>query len=433
MTDKRGSKKAVSLASWWFKAREEEGRGVGILSLDTTQKLKAVKKTPPSYNALNSWLGQLAPWANATHLSNCLWMVIALMERGEVSLTRWLPYVPCRGKQAQSKQRRLSRWLHNSRINVHRLYKPLIQAALASWGEGCLYLSLDTSMYWEEYCLVRLAVVYRGRALPLVWRVLKHSSASVAFQEYRDLLVQGSKRLPAGVKVVLLADRGFVQTEAMQFVTTQLGWHYRIRVKRSTWIWCNGKGWRQLKDIHLNPGEARCFHTIKLHKRQWFGPVHLALACNNVNGEYWAVVSDEPTNLQTFRDYALRFDIEESFRDDQSGGWNLQKSQVRSVTALSRLWFLLAVATLYLTAQGVQVVESGRRRWVDPHWFRGNSYFRIGWEWVKTAFFHRWKLLSHVSFSSVPDPQPAMASRHQHDERSSRLEFTSRTFRFLPD
>ena len=46
MTDKRGSKKAVSLTSWLFEAREEEGRGVGILSLDTTQKLKAVK-TPP--------------------------------------------------------------------------------------------------------------------------------------------------------------------------------------------------------------------------------------------------------------------------------------------------------------------------------------------------------------------------------------------------
>ncbi len=36
-------------------------------------------------------------------------MVVALLQRGEVSLTRWLPYIPCRGVQAQSKQRRLSR------------------------------------------------------------------------------------------------------------------------------------------------------------------------------------------------------------------------------------------------------------------------------------------------------------------------------------
>lgn len=94
-------------------------------------------------------------------------MVAALIQRGEVSLTRWLPYLPCRGYQAQSKQRRVSRWLHNSRINVHRLYKPLIQAALSTWDEDCLYLSLDTSMDWDEDCLVRLAVVYQGRALPV--------------------------------------------------------------------------------------------------------------------------------------------------------------------------------------------------------------------------------------------------------------------------
>ncbi|WP_293123957.1 hypothetical protein [Moorena sp. SIO4G3] len=70
-------------------------------------------------------------------------------------------------------------------------------------------------------------------------------------------------------------------------------------------------------------------------------------------------------------------------------GANVQKSEIRSVPALSRLWFILAVATLYVTAQGVEVVETGKRRWVDTHWFRGNSYFRIGWEWIK-AYAREW-------------------------------------------
>lgn len=94
----------------------------------------------PLYHALNNWLGQSLPWSHRSHLTTCLWMVIALLQRGEISLTRWLPYLPCRGLQAQSKQRRVSRWLHNSRINVHRLYKTLIQTALAHWEEDSLYL-----------------------------------------------------------------------------------------------------------------------------------------------------------------------------------------------------------------------------------------------------------------------------------------------------
>ena len=34
---------------------------------------------------------------------------------------------------------------------------------------------------------------------------------------------------------------------------------------------------------------------------------------NNINGEFWAVVSDQPTSPETFAEYALRFDIEEGF------------------------------------------------------------------------------------------------------------------------
>lgn len=359
-------------------------------------------------------------------------MVVALIRTGEVSLTKWIAYVPCRGHFAQSKQRRVRRWLGNSRINVHRLYKPLIRAALANWTDDCLYLSLDTSLFWEEYCLVRIAVVHKGRALPLTWRVLKHSSASVAACDYQAMLSQAAGLLPAKTKIVLLADRGFIHTETMTTVR-QLGWHYRIRLKSNTWLWRSNRGWTQPKSFHLKPGEALCFHNVKLHKQQWYGPVHVIFGRNNVNGEFWAVVSDEPTTLQTFAEYGLRFDIEEGFLDDQSSGWNLQKSEIRSLCALSRLWFILAVATLYVTAQGVEVVESGRRRWVDTHWFRGNSYFRIGTDWVKTALEEGWRLLRRVRFTSNRDPEPAMASRQQHSKQIHRLEFQVLTFEFPPD
>ncbi len=89
---------------------------------------------------------------------------------------------------------------------------------------------------FEEYCLVRLSVVYRGQALPIIWRVLKHDSVSVAFEAYRDILCQVVQRLAAGVKVVLLADRGFVHLKTMKLITITLGWHYRIQIKRNTWV-----------------------------------------------------------------------------------------------------------------------------------------------------------------------------------------------------
>lgn len=389
-----------------------------------------MKKNSRLYNAMKNWLHQPCQWAHLGHLTTCLWMVVALIQTGQVNLTRWIPYIPCRGQYAQSKQRRLHRWLHNPRINVHRLYKPVIKTALAAWKEPYIYVSLDTSLFWDEYCLVRLAVIHRGRALPIVWRVIKKGSASVSFMDYREMLSQASERLPSGVKVILLADRGFIHTDLIKALTSSIGWHYRIRLKKDSWIWRSGQGWCQLKDFHFQPGEARCFHHIRLHKELRYGPVHLIFGRNNVNGEFWAIVSDEKTNLKTFEEYGLRFDIEENFLDDQSNGWNIQRSEIRSVCALSRLWFILAVATLYVTAQGVAVVKAGKRRWVDTHWFRGNSYFRIGWQWVQTALEHGWNLIKRVYFTSNYDPEPVMASRKQYHQRHYRLEFQVQTFQY---
>ena len=243
-------------------------------------------------------------------------MIIALIHTGNVNLTKWSMYIPCRGQFAQSRQRRIQRWLNNPRINIHRIYKSLVKATLADWSESKIFLALDSSLFWDEYCLIKLSVIHRGRALPLVWRVMKHESASVSFTDYREMIQQAQSRLPKSVTVVLLADRGFVHTELMTMLTTQLGWCYRIRIKSNSWIW---KGnWCQPKSFHLNCGEAICLHNVQIHKGEFYGTVHVIIARNNINGELWAIVSNEQTTLQTFAEYGLRFDIEENFLDDQS-------------------------------------------------------------------------------------------------------------------
>jgi hypothetical protein len=130
--------------------------------------------------------------------------------------------------------------------------------------------------------------------------------------------------------------------------------------------------------------------------------------------EVWYVLSDEPTNEKTFKEYGLRFAIEENFLDDKSNGFQLASSRIRSAEALTRLCLVLAVTTRYLVAQGTEVVHQGKRRWVDPHWFRGQSYLKIGWHWVKLALSRGWQLIPTLLLSSDCDPEPAMASKRQY-------------------
>ena len=135
------------------------------------------------------------------------------------------------------------------------------------------------------------------------------------------------------------------------------------------------------------------------------------------SNERWIVISDEPTSLETFQEYGLRFDIEENFLDDKSNGFQLEASCIRSAPALERLCLVLAAATLYLVSQGTHLVETGQRRRVDAQWSRGSSYLKIGWNWIRRALSRKEKLLNHVALSPKPDPEPAMASRKLHHKR----------------
>jgi hypothetical protein len=367
-----------------------------------------MEKSPRLYSELVALCGQPGQWRDLRHVQTFVWMVVGVIQAQCVKLTAWVPFVHGRARYAQSTQRRFRRWLGNRRIEVAPLYGPLIQQALSEWGTHTLSLALDTSLLWNEYCLIRLSVVYRGRAVPVVWEVIAHGSSSVPHEAYAALLDAVPALLPPGVKVVFLADRGFADTALLAHLR-RLGWHFRIRIKATFSVLRPGQPPCKVEDFSLAPGRALFLQHVAITTES-FGPVSLALARHSSNGEYWYIVSDEPTSVHTFTEYGWRFDIEENFLDDKSNGFQLESSLVRDADALTRLCLVVAVATLYLVAQGTQVVAQQKRRWVDPHWFRGNSYVRIGWQWVKTALARGWELFATLHLSGAPDPEPCRAS-----------------------
>ena len=157
------------------------------------------------------------------------------------------------------------------------------------------------------------------------------------------------------------------------------------------------------------------FFNYKAH----YGLVHVAFAHHYPSQERWYGVSDQPTTTETFVEYGLRFDIEESFLDDKSNGFQLESSRIRSAAMLSRLCFVLAVATLYLTRVGTAVVAQGERRQVDPHWFRGSSYFKIGWHWIRKALVQGWTIPTTIALQSALDLDPCIPSKSQAANRST--------------
>jgi hypothetical protein len=224
-------------------------------------------------------------WQDVRHLKTLVNRLMGLILSKTVNLTEWIPFAEeVRAKIAQSLQRRYRRWLENFPIDVNQLYAPLIQEALSRWGSQTLYLALDTSVLWNRYCLIRVSIIYRGRAIPLAWIVIEHGSASVKFSVYKQVLMRAAAQLPKEIKkVVLLADRGFADIQLMR-LCKKLKWNFRIRIKsRFIVFWKNRKF--SINDfIPTQPGKVRFLHQVAL-TREKYGPLHLALARDQESGE----------------------------------------------------------------------------------------------------------------------------------------------------
>ena len=280
-----------------------------------------MENTPYLYHTLLGVLGQHSKWLDHRHRQTLAWMMMGLICAKTVSLGAWAPFVVSRALYAQSTVRRFSRWLNNHRIKPRPLYGPLIEQALIGWVGKQAYIALDTSMLWNTYCMIRLSFIYRGRAVPLSWKVIEHGSAAVSFDVYQDLLEEASRHMPFTCKVIFLADRGFADTQLMRQLS-KMGWHFRIRIKSNFWIHPSHLVSFQVRAIDLVPGHIRCWQEVKITD-QYVGPVYLAAAHPLGSDEYWYVISDEIADIGTLEEYGLRFDIEENFLDDKSNGFQL--------------------------------------------------------------------------------------------------------------
>jgi hypothetical protein len=373
------------------------------------------------YDDLLSALSPLLPrtvYQDVRRVRTLAWAITGLCLSHSVQLSAWAEVAQSRTQNAARRVRRFSRWLHHPAIVPARWYRPVIQAALSSWPvDQRLSIALDTTAL-TPFVLIRACLVYRGRAIPLAWRVMRHRSTQVSFEAYQPVLDQVCALMPPDSVITLLADRGFVHERLLHYLQEHQ-WHFRLRLPGDTLVHLSPQYVSAVRNLCPPVGQKRFFHRVSILGTA-FGPVHLALACLlDQPDDPWFVVSDEPTNAKTLDEYGLRFDIEETFRDEKSGGYQLQTSRLATPDALERLLLILALTTLYLTSLGTAVVQADKWRWVDPHWERGLSYFQLGWRWRRQQTQRGWQGFAPFQLDPAPDSLPLLAPRRAGSQESN--------------
>lgn len=136
--------------------------------------------------------------------------------------------------------------------------------------------------------MIHLSVVCCGRAIPLLWRVLEHGSATVAFKEYKPLLRKARWLLRHHPDVMLLGDRGFANHDLMSWLLS-CSWHYCLRVPSDVHLHGIRRYPVEVACVYPKLGEAVFFRNLGL----WQDGYHrrnLVVASPQGVKEPWAVI-----------------------------------------------------------------------------------------------------------------------------------------------
>jgi DDE family transposase len=211
-----------------------------------------------------------------------------------------------------------------------------------------------------RYQVLRVAVPRKGRALPLSQLAYDRERLPPERSQNRleqEALLAVVEALPAGVRPVVLADRGFCGAGFLTWLEYH-NLHYVVRLTKGACITePDGKRWK-LGEEGLRLGELRFCGGVRYglyhgHPRELF--VNVALCWRVPKGQKRRDPSREepaeawylPTSLKDAKSaaswYRQRGWIEQSFKDSKSR-FGLARVQVRSPERLSRLLAGLTIA-----------------------------------------------------------------------------------------
>lgn len=377
-------------------------------------------ETPLLYRQLQEQLRQWVQPKDQRHLQGFAEIVAAIVQSESACLGKWIPYLSHRNCQARAHMERLSYFVHNAQINAERFYEPLLHHALQAFAGEAVLLTLDTSMLWDQFCLVEVCLVWGGRSITLAAVVLEHSSATVGFEQYKPLLVRAQHVLPTGCQVTLLADRGFEHRALLHWLQ-QHHWSWAIRVKSDLNV--------TFSDGHTVAVE----HLLPPNEQTYLFPnvtvlngiaCHLATATVAGTKESWAVLSEHPPSLQTFALYGQRFGgIEPHFKDYKSATFGVLQSGLRDAQALTCLFMLLNAASLLALILGMMLVQAGEQTRLDWHGQRGLSFLQLGLREVARCCYQQLRLPKFQALTKG-SPPPACASHRKRDMLDYRIEFS---------
>jgi hypothetical protein len=294
------------------------------------------------------------------HLTTLAALISGIVGSHSTQLPQIATHVP-NGTKPESRVKRFARWVDNAIITEEVYFVPYAEVLLQHLALQTLVVIIDGSVVGRGCVALMLHVVYKGRALPLVWQVRKGKKGHFPEDLHVALVEQLYDLIPPGAQVVLLGDGEFDGTR-LQHTVQAYHWSYVVRTGSHIAVVWDGKRFRcETVAACIKPGTLVALRDVRVTAAA-YGPLML-LCC-------WAKGYKAPlyllTNMASADEacqvYAKRFRIETFFSDQKSRGFHLHKSHLSDPTRLTRLLMAACLAYIWIIYLGALCEQDG---WVS--------------------------------------------------------------------
>ncbi len=139
-------------------------------------------------------------------------------------------------KQHASKVKQYKRLLLNENLSHQTHFLPFIEPLLKTLSaSGELSFSIDGSVLGRGCMCLMFSVVYKGKAIPVVWQVYKAKKGHLPEDAHRSLLSMLGQLIPDGCQVFIMGDGEFNGCD-WQADILENGWNYALRTGKNVWI-----------------------------------------------------------------------------------------------------------------------------------------------------------------------------------------------------
>lgn len=320
-------------------------------------------------------------------------MVSAILLKGRTELVQIALNMDDRRTKLASRKKQVKRWVMNEQVSHKTYYLPYIQELLRCLAQsGLLVFSIDGSVVGKGCMCLMFSVIYKGRAIPVVWRVYKAKKGHLPESAHREVLKALSEIVPTGCRVVITGDGEFDGCDWQADILEQ-GWNYVLRTGKNVKITDSFGEEFEPQSVCLLPGEDLFFEQIGFTKKKWLTNVLIWHGKGHKKPLYLVTNLDFTPEIKRF--YKKRFKIEPFFRDLKSKGFHIQRCGLRAPERLAKLLIAACLAYVLCIMACTKACKSKFYSLIDREDMENLSLFQAGLRFIqKLVDLRQWRAFS---------------------------------------